>query len=228
MRRKPKVLMADSVRAKRRKWQQINITAFAKKMEAIFTLNAEVCCDTLHQDLRRNGTEVRKHPKRVLRSFTYYTLYLFGIRYNDKLGAGILLHDVAEDVSRKLLSEIRIKYGVQTYQYINAVSRRINESIKTFVKRATQTDSTLLMRLCDAIDNGLDMLDEHYAGLDSAPFERVKEYFNTKIQSLLEAAEKNNFLGSEYERSIREALGDLKLIYKEAQDFLAMSEPKKQ
>lgn len=227
MNRKPEVLAADSVREKRRIAQQIKITHFAKKMKATLTLSAEGCCDTYHQnELRRDGSEGRKHPKRVWRWFVFYTVVRRGIPYDkkqDELGAGIILHDTVEDVSTKILDNIKRDYGATTFGVVDALSRRESETIISYIHRIVVCRGTTLGKLCDSIENFLSMLDEYYAGLPSADLRRLEIFMRKKIFPLIVIVSNLDLVSSRYAQAIQEALGDLILCYREAQAVITLA-----
>ncbi|MCK9378522.1 MAG: hypothetical protein M0P97_00040 [Candidatus Moranbacteria bacterium] len=223
MRRKPEILAANPVRKKREFWQQIKITSFAKKKGAILTLKAEECCDSYHQDLRRDKTPYRKHPKRVLRSFIYYTLYVCHIPYSDEEGAGILLHDVPEEIGLSTLINIRQRYGKLIPIYVKIFTRLKQESVDCYFKRISQTDFAIMFKVCDMIDGFLGMLDEYYAGLDSSSIERIKAYLEEKAIPFIFVVKSKNLTGLKYKKPIEEALMDFEFIRQEALELLAIN-----
>ncbi len=228
MRKKPNFLVADPVRKKRESWQQINISAFAKKMNAQLILNAENCCDTYHQNcFRRNGDEYRKHPKRVLRSFIFYTMVESRMTFDHQMeqeSSGVLLHDTIEDVSSKILENISNAYGTITLDFVNVLSRGEKESVISFVKRVIRRPNTALGKFCDSIDNGIGMLDEYYAGIPSEDLNRLKTYMHKKIFPLIVVGYNTDLGTSKYAQAARWALSDLILCYREAQEAIRIAE----
>ncbi len=224
---KPSILAAASVRKKQEKCQQINITAFAKKMKARRTLRSEGCCDVYHQNqLRRNGTEVRKHPKRVFRLFVFYLVRRWGIIYSDKIdkrAAGIMLHDTVEDVSEKIFENIERDYGPVTLDFVKALTRKKGESMIRYLRRVIESLLKILAKLCDSIDNLLGMLDEYYEGLPSATLERLETYTKEKVFPLLVIVSILDLRPSEYMGPVQEAFNDLRLCYREAQEAIAIA-----
>ena len=220
MRRKPEFLAADPVRKKRKIWQQIKVTAFSKKMEALQTLQSEICCDTFHQEDMRNGTPYRKHPKRAWRAFVFYTLIIFRIPYDDEAGAAVLLHDVLEEIGIAALVAISGIYGFLVPVYVKLLTRFEGESNAAYFRRVMQTDVSIMIKLCDMIDGFLNMIDEFYAGLDSSSTDRVKKYLRKKARPFVKMIRSRNLSGLKYRDPIMEALADFELICREAEDLL--------
>ena len=215
-----KILMADSVREKQRIWSQINITKFAEKMHASKTLKSEECCDTLHQEKRRNGTEARQHPKRTLRAFIYYVVYVHKITYDDEAGAAVPIHDLGEDVSLIILIGGEYRYGNQTTHYALVLSKDENETIEESHDRIVSIDVTIMIKLCDCLDNLLEMLEEYYQGLPSATRDRLSKYLDKKIRPFIKKVEDVNLENSKYKNAIMDALSDLRLVVAEAQSVV--------
>ncbi len=227
MREKPLLLIADSVRKKSLLWQQIRITSFAKKMQGVATLKAEKCCDTYHQTMRRDGSEYRKHPKRVLRAFIYYTVYNAKLAYEDQEGASILLHDVPEEVGLITLISIKEHYGQLIPIYVKMFTRMKGESKISYFKKIAQTDFLIMSKICDMIDGFIGMLDEFYAKNLSSSKKRIESYLTEKAFPFLEIIQKRNLTGLKYEKSIKEALTDFSLICQEAEEVLRINSNKK-
>ena len=140
----------------------------------------------------------------------------------DQEGSGVLLHDTIEDVSDKILENISSAYGAITLDFVKALTRGEKESIIGFVKRVVKRSNTTLGKLCDSIDNSLGMLEEYYSDVPSEDLERLKTYMCKKIFPLIVVVYNTDMGNSKYAAAVKEALHDLILCYREAQEVIKM------
>jgi (p)ppGpp synthase/HD superfamily hydrolase len=186
------------IRREKKPWHRINVWYFAKQNNLSKTFQSLICAQGFFSiTKRKDGRQEFSHAYRVAQILIFH-----GVS-KDEIIAGGIFHDLFENISFNLWTDIESGFGEEVALIVWLLSRRPNENERYYFARIGEDVITILVKLADRLHN-LRNMTKNLGKSDFFTQERLKEQIEETWEFLVPMAVKAAEIGCQYQRSIIE------------------------